>query len=293
MSVNQPLSLNELISQEILQPVGQEILSLCEAIRANRQGILAILFYGSGLWKKASKDTMYDFYILVENYKNFDSRNVHALLGRVLPPNVYYLELEDIRCKYAVMRMDQFQKAARGEALNSQIWARFAQPCRMPFVSSDNVTEIVIDALKDAIITFHQQTLPLLNTDEADPERIWQSGLKQTYNNEWRSERQDRFSDIYQASQQALEARTRLALPECRRTVPISTTGIRRLVAKTVYFLQLLKAALTFDGGIDYALWKIERQSGVKLKASELQRRHPLLTAWPLVWKAWRSGALR
>jgi hypothetical protein len=54
-----------------------------------------------------------------------------------------------------------------------------------------------------------------------------------------------------------------------------------------------MKATLTFENGVDYALWKIERQSGVHMKASPLQRRHPLIAAWPLVWKLWRKGAFR
>ena len=69
--------------------------------------------------------------------------------------------------------------------------------------------------------------------------------------------------------------------------------GLRRVAGKAVYFLQLVKAVFTFEGGVDYAIWKIERQSGVKLEASDFQRRHPLVAAWPLVWKAWRAGGLR
>ena len=58
-------------------------------------------------------------------------------------------------------------------------------------------------------------------------------------------------------------------------------------------FLRIFKSALTFDDPLDYALWKVERHSGVKLIATERQRRYPLIFAWPLVWQAYRQGALK
>ena len=115
----------------------------------------------------------------------------------------------------------------------------------------------------------------------------------QTYSTEWRSERTARAEELYKANQPLLDARTRLALPLSKPAKRVVTTGWRRLLAKGVYFLQLAKAVFTFDGGVDYALYKIERQSGLKLEATEFQRRHPLIGAWPLVWRAWRAGALR
>jgi hypothetical protein len=56
---------------------------------------------------------------------------------------------------------------------------------------------------------------------------------------------------------------------------------------------RLAKAAVTFEGGVDYALWKVERHSGVRVEAGPWQRRHPILAAVPLGWRAWRQGAFR
>ena len=40
-------------------------------------------------------------------------------------------------------------------------------------------------------------------------------------------------------------------------------------------------------------LWKLERHSGVRLDATERQRRYPLLFAWPLAWRLYRLKAFR
>ena len=43
-----------------------------------------------------------------------------------------------------------------------------------------------------------------------------------------------------------------------------------------VQYLYFLKGIFTFDGGLDYALWKIKRHSGKTVPVTDWQRRHPL-----------------
>jgi hypothetical protein len=54
-----------------------------------------------------------------------------------------------------------------------------------------------------------------------------------------------------------------------------------------------MKAALTFQGGLDYAVWKIERHSGVKVELTEAERKRPLLTGLRLLLKTMDRGGLR
>ncbi|MDZ7841215.1 MAG: hypothetical protein U5R46_10425 [Gammaproteobacteria bacterium] len=207
--------LEQLIASELAAPVAPEVTAMAGRIRAGRQGVAAILFYGSGLWKRPDPDTVFDFYVLVDDFAGFDSRWLHGVLGSLLPPNVYYLADDNLRCKFAVMRTDQFGKAAAGRSLNSQIWARFAQPCRLVYARDRGARNAVAAALAEAVVTFHAQTLPLVPAGNRDPRSVWIQGLRQTYNNEWRSESGSRPEDIYLASKDALDARSRLVLPRC------------------------------------------------------------------------------
>ena len=69
--------------------------------------------------------------------------------------------------------------------------------------------------------------------------------------------------------------------------------AVRRVQGKLLNFLRLIKASLTFDGGVDYLLWKIERHSGIKEEVSPLTRRYPLIGFWATAWRLYRRGAFR
>ena len=42
----------------------------------------------------------------------------------------------------------------------------------------------------------------------------------------------------------------------------------RRLAGKLLNLLRLVKGAFTFEGALDYVLWKVERHSGVRVAVS-------------------------
>jgi len=67
----------------------------------------------------------------------------------------------------------------------------------------------------------------------------------------------------------------------------------RRLLGKPLSVLRLMKSLFTFDGGVDYALWKVERNTGVQVPISNIERRHPILTSPRLLWRVVRLSAVR
>lgn len=297
---NAHAQLNTLITNETTQTVSQDITTLSAAIEA-RGNVLGILFYGSGLWKEAQDDTIYDFYVIADRYTDIDKNKLSAALGCALPPNVYYMEIKSgskmLRCKYALIRTDQFLKAAKGKTITPQIWARFAQPARIIYSRDEAAAKTLQEALTQCVLTFHRKTLPL-TTQAATPRDIWLRGLQETYKAELRSEKPERTQALFDASADAFTQRTQLAceiLNDIKRGSKFAPalSCAKRPLQKLIAFLRLAKATLTFENGVDYALWKIERQSGVSMKANDFQRRYPLIGAWPLVWKLWRKGGFR
>jgi predicted nucleotidyltransferase len=91
-------------------------------------GVCAILLYGSYL--RGKRDTLLDFYVLLEDYAAMQSR-WQAALAWVLPPNVYQVQCGqpagETRAKYAVMTLGHFGHAMRHD-FHSYFWARFIQP---------------------------------------------------------------------------------------------------------------------------------------------------------------------
>jgi len=68
---------------------------------------------------------------------------------------------------------------------------------------------------------------------------------------------------------------------------------VRRLQGKLLSLLRLMKATFTFQGGIDYIAWKLERHTGVAIEVTPKMRRHPLLYSWGLLWRLYRRKVFR
>ena len=68
---------------------------------------------------------------------------------------------------------------------------------------------------------------------------------------------------------------------------------IRAVQGKFLSLARLIKALFTFDGGLDYIAWKLERHSGVHIDIPEKVRRYPLIFVWGLFWDLYRRGIFR
>jgi len=279
-------------------------------------GVAAVLFYGSGLWKPDQADAVYDFYLLAHCFRDLEGNPLLAAAGRLLPPNVRYLEADDEngttrRCKYNVLRVSQFLSAAKGRSLTPHVWARFCQPCRLAYADSEALRRQIIEALAEATLRFHRRAL--LFAEREPIEKFWARGLRSTYADEIRSERPEGIESLVRASSEALVARSRLALPALGPGAGLDPEGrslgprcspfarkARRLglrclrpLRKGVVLARFCKAAFTFRGGLEYACWKISRHSGVALDLTDYQRRHPWIGAPALLLKILRRRAMR
>lgn len=273
---------------------------------------LAVLFYGS--CRRANDDTggIVDLYVLVDDYLAAHGNALSALANRLLAPNVYYLETpfagRVARAKYAVVSMDQFERGTT-RWFHPYLWGRFAQPCGLLFAIDEQVRGRVVSALAGAVATFAAQTLPRLPA-QFDAEALWTRGLLLTYAAELRSERPERVRALYTQAARDLQALTQ-ALASKQGWEPIAVGGyknpvdrrdrrwsalawaMRRLQGKALSVLRLLKASFTFDGGLPYLAWKIERHSGVALEITPFMRRFPRLGAIGAFWRTWRRGGFR
>jgi hypothetical protein len=295
----------------------QSIEPLLDEIRQKHgDALLAILVYGS--WLRGKRDTMLDFYVLVEDYRTLDS-SWQGWMCKLLPPNVYHIHHEpdssdtgtrESRAKYALLTLTRFQHAMQHD-FHSYFWARFAQPCEILFVRDEKTRQVLEHAFSSATDTFLKRVIPALG-DQFSSNGLWTQGLLLTYQCELRTESGNRGESIYDFNSayydKALAEFTRknpgfAALAETesfhnqckrqsRRLAPLSW-GLRRLQGKLLSLLRLIKAAFTFNDSLEYLLWKIKRHSGIYIEPSQRQLKHPLIFAWPLLWKLYRRGAFR
>ncbi|MGE0483392.1 MAG: hypothetical protein AB7Q81_04585 [Gammaproteobacteria bacterium] len=270
-------------------------------------GVLAVVLYGSYL--RGKRDTVLDFYVLLDDYTALHAP-LAAIANRLLPPNVYHLHagpgIGTEAAKFATVTLSHFERAiARG--FHPYFWARFAQPVMVLHVRDDGVRTRLDAAARSAARRMIEATVPLLGETFTTTD-LWRSAFTLTYGCELRSEDPARGAELVTAYGTALEVMTGALAAECglaattpghwrRRAADPARARrawwARRALGKWLSVARLFKAAFTFNEPLDYILWKVERHSGVRVEASALQRRHPLLFGWPVLWRLYRRGGFR
>jgi hypothetical protein len=261
---------------------------------------LAVLFYGS-CRRTEQVDGLFDLYVLLDGYRSLPF--VERQLARVLPPNVYYLEAPfegaRLRSKCTVISLVDFERGT-SRWFHSYLWARFAQPTTLAWTRDPQARERVEAALEHAIRTFVAQASALV-PDDASPSALWITGLAASYGTELRSESEHRARELYEANAAWFDAVTGAArgssgaVREHRAPAIAPTTAwrIRRVTGKLLSLARVLKSAYTFDGGLDYLVWKLERHSGRHIDVPERVRRAPAIHMWGFFWRLYREGVFR
>lgn len=284
--------------------------AMAEAIGRKHGGaVRALIFYGSALREEEGAGKMLDFYVIVESYRAIYGRGPARWAAALLPPGVHFLQVtgregQILRSKYAVVSEAAFHRRTRGGAFETMLWARFTQPALI-ITESPETRARLITTLAMAVRHFAREVRPLL-AGPVPPGALWERGLAESYRTELRPE-------APQARARAIVARfpaRYAALSEILQGDPLAAESVagpggwavlrarmrwrlRRVLGKPLGALRVLKAATTFDAGLDYVLEKVASHSGVRLEVSDHARRHPLLHAPVLAWRLYRAGAFR
>jgi hypothetical protein len=311
--------LKDQIFRKISQPASPAIHALADNLLATYgEAVEAILFYGSCLRTGDDRGGLVDLYVLVERYRNAEPRRILAILNKLLPPNVFYIEVpfenRVVRAKYAVLSLADLEDGTSRRWFHSYIWGRFAQPTGLVFARNEQIAMFVQSALTQAVLTFIGRALPLVPSPFTARD-LWQQGLRLSYRAELRAERPEKLARLYEAAPDYYERITRSAMKLLPFKVDIQQKDgtyryvaaisdrtrricradwiVRRWQGKLLSALRLLKGWLTFRGGVNYVLWKIERHSGIKIDIPAKLKRYPLVATCVIFWKLYRRGAYR
>ena len=315
-------ALESLFRAELEQPALPAAAALADAIRARHgDAVLALLFYGSCL-RRGTPEGVLDFYVVVASYRGAYRSRLPALAAGLLPPNVHYVELvpQNLRAKYALISLVDFERSVAPASLDCRVWARFCQPARIVWARDEATRAALVAAAAHAAVTMTERMLAFAPEDSVERtlelRALWTRGFRETYRAELRSESPETIAELYGADARRYDRVAREAVralaAEGRLRVAGESEGAltivepprelasarrawrwRRPVAKALAIAGLLKTAFTFDGWLPYVVWKLERQSGASIELSERQRRRPLLFAWPVILRLLRDGVLR
>ena len=316
--------LGQLVAEELDRSLPEAAREITNLIRERHgDSVAAVLFYGSCL-RKQTLEGVLDLYVLVDNYRTAYPGVVLPAVNAVIPPNVFYVEHqtehETIRAKYAVLSCPDFEYMVSPRCRQPYIWARFAQPFLLAYRRDAESAEWVRTCAAEAIVTLVRRLAVFLpvkgRIQRYSMTALWQEAFARTYSSELRTESPEAVRAIYEADPERYDEAGRAALeilverewidsasfrggsvevamPRWRRASARWRWSLERPLAKSLAFARLLKNSTTFGEWLPYVLWKLQRHTGVEVALSDRQRRHPLIFAWPVLFRLLWQRSLR
>lgn len=293
--------------------------ALLQALYTRRNGaICCTLVYGSCLRSGDIYDGLLDLYLICDNYRSAYGASALALGNWVLPPNVFYAEQKGpertLRAKVTVISLRDFERGCSHAWFESYIWGRFAQPTRILQVRDSATRQRVEGALLTAARTLLQRAIPALPAT-GTVTQLWEQALGLSYATELRTERGGRAAELAQSARDFYAAVTRQHAPTLGHGFRLEehagelsysaapsalqrarcrlAWGTRRVQGKLLSIMRLLKGLSTFEGGLDYIAWKLERHSGEEVVIPDNVRAAPLIHLWGFFWGLYKRGIFK
>jgi hypothetical protein len=289
---------------------------LVESLRQRHADcVQSILFYGSCLRSGDPFDGLVDLYLIVDNYRCANGGGLKTLWNRLLPPNVFYAEFpfqgKTIRCKYAILTPGDFHKGTSMHWFQAYLWGRFSQPTALAWWRDETAHHNAYRNMAQAVVTFLNRALPSL-PPSGSILALWQDALKLSYATELRPESHGRARELTTSNAGYYQRITELTPTLLTHSLILTDDGnyrthiagrrrwlnrqgwrLRSLQGKFLSLARLTKALFTFEGGLDYIAWKLERHSGKAIEIPDRVRRYPLIFVWGMVWRLYRRGVFR
>ena len=284
-------------AQAVDAPLRAFALALAEA-----HGGEAVLFYGSAL-RTGARDGVLDLYVLTDGAAR---RGLRGAVERRLWPEIRFVRHAgtqgDLQAKVALMPLEVFARAAAGGMLDTTVWTRFVQPCRLVHARTPSARAQVEAALAAAAVTA-AGFAAVLGPERGEPRAYWSALFRATYAAELRVERPGREAQVLDAAPARWDALLPLAWSAA--DVPFERDGDsyvvrpppeqrsrlarawvrRRRWGRPLNAARLVKAALTAPGAAAYAAGKLARHTDVEVEVTPWRERHPLLAALPVLWR--------
>ncbi len=293
--------------------------ALLEKLQQRHNGAIGgVLLYGSCLRNGNMFDGLLDLYLLVHSYSQAYGNGPLAAANWMIPPNVFYAEVEHdgqiLRSKVTVISLPDFRAACSRRWFQSYIWGRFAQPTRLVYCHDPRLRDDIEDCLLECVHTLLDRALPAL-PEQGSLESMWERALGLSYATELRSEHIGRSAELARSAVEFYAQVSRhqagslafpfavydsddglnynCSVPASRRRWAGLAWALRRGQGKVLSVLRVFKALFTFEGGLDYLAWKLERHTGQQIEIPPRLRRYPLIFMWPFFWGLYRRGIFK
>lgn len=274
------------MTEKLNGPVPDEIQCLLEVILPKwGNGVMAALFYGSCLRTGVFFNNVVDFYLIVDDLKVYKS-SFFALLNKLLPPNVFYVEVpfngNMLRAKYGIFTLVQFKKMASKNAFHPYLWSRLVQPMRIVYSQNIKVEDEIIRSVYTSTATLITNVVPLLKGRFGIRE-LWLKAFSLTYKTEIRPEQKGNIVNLYTDNEEFLDfladqvldllpypiEETKsdtnnyysIMITQYIRYISIIKWFFRIVYGKILSPARLLKSLFTFENALSYGFYKLSKHT--------------------------------
>jgi hypothetical protein len=320
-----PMQLMELLRKTYCPPPPETVKPFVDHFRRKfGRELAAIVFYGSKLHEKlASETSFYDFYLICDDYERFFTRRRDRWLARLLPPNIYYLELPvreggKASCKYCVISLKDLQDAVSPQAKDLYHLGRFSKRIAVVWARGDQEREAVLAVCLQAMRTLVPHALARVGL-EFTLEQLVLAALGLSYEGEVRLEPTEQKAEaLYRSAEPFYRTIWPALLAEYSERSGEALNSRMEVGGRWKYFLErhsdedragpterLIeqsrrrararwpKNIILVDNWVDILLAKVERTYGVKLELTPRERKWALILGWKHYFRLRREGKIR
>lgn len=252
-----------------------------------------IIGYGSCLSTTTkSTDSVPDFYVVVQNYKDFFQSGKDRILAKHLPPSIYHFHVNEEIIKYCVISREDLQKEVQIDASDVYHLGRFSK--RIALVHEEDVdalehlTQIHKDATRSAFILSHQNAGPSTDLDQAI-----QKALALSYVGDVRIEADDKVHKIYLAEEAYYQQIYQPLFDELKNEEQDDSIHFWIRKSRIRARLRWIKNILTASSWRRYMIYKIKRTKGIEIEWTDEQDKFWFIHIWPILWRLQKEKVIK
>ncbi|MCB9556715.1 MAG: hypothetical protein H6707_11475 [Deltaproteobacteria bacterium] len=280
---------------------------------AEHPAVAAVIFYGSCLFRQTREpDSFYDFYTVVDSSRGYHSSLWHGALGSVLPPSIYFGQATVASGRHpfknCVITLAQYRRQTSTSADDLHHLGRFSKRFALAYVRDDLAKAAIAQGAVSAMKALVPLSLNLL-PERFDIEQFAKMQLSLSYLGERRVAEPTKVDRLFDAASDYYLQAAKLLLRIAAETHPElsqQSDGYFRLAGQQPKraermlqrsrrrgVLRWPKYLLTVDNWLDIQLDKLERNHGLTVELTALQRRYPLIFGWPKFFELLRQGLIK
>ena len=274
-----------------------------------KRGVQAVVLYGSALWKPLRGINSHpDFFVLVDNLRDFHRGLVDRVLGNVLPPTVYNVRSGGEQAKLCVINERQLLTETSVGAKDLHLAGRFSKRIALVWSRDDSARQRIVGAQRAALASLARLALSRYDGSPVGLDDFLGTLLGLSYESEVRivepgkiaallEVERDHYRTLGRSLLTAMGATATDAAGDHFRFAPdllaqraARPAELHRRLRRSRRraYLRWPKYLVTYDGWLDYLLKKLAR-SGHEVSLTERQRRHPLIFALPILFQMIRT----